>query len=80
MIFLDKLSFAQKVALVVSSVLGIFLIIAAISFYVFQRQIISRSNEDRLGSQAEDLHHMFLIHHQEQEKRLSRIQGQHLTC
>jgi len=74
MIFLDKLSFAHKVALVVSSVLGIFLVIAAISFYVFQRQIILKSNEDRLESQAEDLHHMFLIHHQEQEKRLSRIQ------
>jgi nitrate/nitrite-specific signal transduction histidine kinase len=72
--FLDRLSFAQKVALVVSSVLVIFLLIAAVSFYAFQRQIILASNEDRLESQAEDLHHMFLIHHQEQSKRLARIQ------
>lgn len=72
--FLDRLAFAQKVALVVSSVLAVFLVIAAVSFYAFQRQIILESNEDRLESQAEDLHHMFLIHHQEQGKRLARIQ------
>lgn len=72
--FLDRLSFAQKVALVVSSVLLIFLLIAAFSFYAFQRQMIMKSSEDRLDSQAEDLHHMFVIHHQEQVKRLARIQ------
>ncbi len=72
--FLDRFSFAQKVALVVSLVLAGFLIITAVSFYVYQRQIILTSNEDRLASQVEDLHHMFMIHHQEQVKRLARIQ------
>ncbi|MCS7019342.1 MAG: GAF domain-containing protein [Cytophagales bacterium] len=74
MLFLNKLSFAQKVALVVSAVLTVGLLITAVVFYNFQRQIILKGNEERLSSQAEDLHHMFVIHHQEQAKRLARIQ------
>ncbi|WP_448518361.1 GAF domain-containing protein [Rhodoflexus sp.] len=72
--FLDRLFFAQKVALVVSAVLAGFLLIAAFSFYAFQRNLILESSKDRLASHAEDLHYMFLIYHQEQQRRTSRIQ------
>lgn len=74
MSLLDRLSFAQKVALVVSSLSAFGLLLTAAAFYFFQRQIILQSSIDRLNSQAEDLQNMFVIHHQEQIKRLARIQ------